>query len=210
MRVLILGASGLVGGEALQRALAEPRIARVIAPTRRALPSHAKLTNPLAPELDSLLPDAAGWAVDAVICALGTTRAKAGSKEAYRHIDYDLPLAFAKVAHRRGAQTFALTSSKGASAKSFFSYTRTKGELERDIERVGFKSLAIARPSIIGGNRGEFRPAERILLRLIGILAPVLPRSVRISPASRIAEVLVEAVVEPKPGVHIVPSETLI
>lgn len=125
-KVLILGASGLVGGESLQRALMEPRVESVIAPTRRPLLSHAKLMNPVASELDSLLPEAAGWGVDAVICALGTTIAKAGSKEAFRHVDSVLPLAFAKLAHQRGAESFALTSSKGASASSFFFYTRIK------------------------------------------------------------------------------------
>ena len=54
--------------------------------------------------------EAAGWTVDAVICALGTTIQKAGSKEAFRHIDRELPLAFAKLAHERGAESFALTS----------------------------------------------------------------------------------------------------
>ena len=177
-KILILGASGLVGGESLQRALAEPRVESVIAPTRRPLPSHAKLTNPIAPELDSLLPDAAGWGVDAVICALGTTIAKAGSK--------------------------------GASASSLFFYTRIKGELERDIQRIGFKSLSIVRPNIIGGDRGEFRLAESLLLRLFRTLTPILPRGFRISPAARIAEVLVEAAVATRPGLHIVHSDTLV
>jgi uncharacterized protein YbjT (DUF2867 family) len=208
-KVLILGASGLAGGESLRRALAHPQIERVIAPTRRPLPSNAKLMNPVAPELDSQLPDAVGWAVDAVICTLGTTIAKAGSKEAFRHIDYDLPLAFAELAHQQGAQTFALTSSKGASASSMFFYLRTKGELEREIGRVGFKSLVIVRPNIIGGNRPEFRLAERLLLRVFGIMTPILPKSFRISPASRIAEVLVEAAASSTPGVHIVSSEAL-
>lgn len=208
-KLLILGASGLVGGESLQRALAETRVDSVIAPTRRPLPSHAKLMNPIAPELELLLPDAARWAVDAVICAIGTTIGKAGSEEAFRHIDYDLPLAFAKLAYRRGAESFALTSSKGASVSSFFFYTRTKGELERDIERLGFKSLLIVRPNIIGGDRGEFRLAESLFLRLFGILTPILPRAFRISRASRIAEVLVDAAVAPEPGLHIALSETL-
>ena len=115
-KILILGASGLVGGESLQRALTDSRVQSVIAPTRRPLPSNAKLINPVTPELDSLLPDAAGWTVDAVICALGTTIPTAGSRKVFRHIDYDLPLAFAKLANQLGAETFALTSTTGAKA----------------------------------------------------------------------------------------------
>jgi uncharacterized protein YbjT (DUF2867 family) len=209
MKVLLLGGSGLVGGEALKLLLADSRVDQVVAPTRRPLPSTAKLLNPITPTLDALLPDAAAWTYNAVICALGTTMAKAGSKEAFRHIDYELPLAFAKIAHQRGAQTFALTSSKGASPSSLFFYTRTKGELERDIQRIGFNSLLIVRPNIIGGVRNESRPVERVLLRLFEIFAPILPRGFRISPASKIAEVLVEGAVAPRPGVHIVESATL-
>jgi uncharacterized protein YbjT (DUF2867 family) len=209
-KVLLLGATGLVGGEALQRALAEPRVERVIAPTRHALPSHLKLMNPVASELDTLLPDAAAWAVDAVICAIGTTMRKAGSKDAFRHIDYELPLAFATQTYRGGAGSFALTSSKGAAATSSFFYTRTKGELERDIERIGFRSLLIVRPGVIGGHRAAFRPSERLALRLTAILAPILPRGLRISRAPKIAEVLVEGAVAPVPGVHVVGSESLV
>jgi uncharacterized protein YbjT (DUF2867 family) len=208
--VLILGATGLVGGEALQRALREPRVEWVIAPTRRALPSDPKLRNPVATELDALLPDAAGWAVDAIICALGTTMKKAGSKQAFRHIDYELPLAFAKLACQAGANTFVLTSSKGASATSSFFYTRTKGELERGLERIGFRSLLIVRPGIIGGHREASRPGESFALRLTALLSPMLPRGLRISRASRIAEVLVEGAVSPMPGVRVVGSESLL
>jgi uncharacterized protein YbjT (DUF2867 family) len=208
--VLILGATGLVGGEALQRALREPRVEWVIAPTRHPLPEDPKLRNPVATELDALLPEAAGWAVDAIICAMGTTMKKAGSKEAFRHVDYDLPLAFGRLACRAGANTFALTSSKGASPTSPFFYTRTKGELERDIAQIGFRSLLIVRPSIIGGDRAESRPAERLALRLAGLLSPILPRGLRVSRASRIAEVLVEGAVAPIPGVRVMGSESLV
>ena len=208
--ILILGATGLVGGEALQRALREPRVEWVIAPTRRALPSDPKLRNPVAAELDALLPDAAGWAVDAVICALGTTMKNAGSKQAFRHIDYELPLAFATLACQAGANTFVLTSSKGASATSSFFYTRTKGELERDIERIGFRSLLIVRPGIISGHRAAPRPGERLALQLTAMLSPLLPRGLRISRASRIAEVLIEGAVAPMPGVRVVGSEALL
>src|SRR6202022_102372 len=177
-----------VGGEALKMLPPDSRVGQVIAPTRRPLPSHVKLVNSTAPTLDALLSDAATWTVDSVICALGTTMAKAGSKEVFRHIDYELPLAFAKITHQRGAETFALTSSKGASTSSLFFYTRTKGELEKDLQQVGFNSLLIVRPNIIGGVRNESRPAESVLLRLFGIFGPILPRGFRVSPASRIAE----------------------
>lgn len=81
MKVLILGASGLVGRNALERALAHPSVTEVVAPTRKPLPLRRKLTNPIAEQLQLLVPEVATWRADAVICAMGTTIAKAGSKE---------------------------------------------------------------------------------------------------------------------------------
>jgi uncharacterized protein YbjT (DUF2867 family) len=121
MKVLILGASGLVGSNALEQTLANPAITEVIAPTRKPLPSRSKLTNPVPGQLELLLPEIPTWGVDAVICALGTTIGKAGSKEAFRQVDYVLPLAFAKLAHQQGAETFAIVSAIGASVNSSFS-----------------------------------------------------------------------------------------
>jgi uncharacterized protein YbjT (DUF2867 family) len=210
VRVLILGATGLVGEDTLRRALSHPDVKQVIAPTRRALPAHEKLINPVASDLDALLPNISSWSFDSVICALGTTITKAGSKEAFRHVDYALPLSFAKAAHQQGTDTFALVSAIGASASSRIFYVRTKGELERDLEAVGFKSLAILRPGLIGGNRKEFRAMERLSLWLFSTFQGILPRRFRVNPASRIAQVLVEAVVTPVPGLRRINSHELV
>jgi uncharacterized protein YbjT (DUF2867 family) len=96
MRLLLLGATGLVGRTALKQALAKDAISEVVAPTRRPLVPQNKLVNPVSLRLDELAPRVKSWDVDAVICALGTTKAKAGSEEAFRYVDYTLPLVFAK------------------------------------------------------------------------------------------------------------------
>ena len=100
MKVLILGATGLVGQSTLVQAVTHPAITQVIAPTRKPLPPSSKLANPVAERLELLLPEVITWGVDAVICALGTTSSKAGSKEAFRQVDYVLPLAFAKLINK--------------------------------------------------------------------------------------------------------------
>lgn len=210
MRILILGATGLVGKHALALALADTRIEQIIAPSRRGLTIHPKLINPVAQELGSLLPEADHWHVDAVICAMGTTIGKAGSKEAFRHVDYDLPLAFATRAHRQGAQAFALVSSPGASLSVPLFYNRTKGELERDIQGVGFPSLTIIRPGMIGGHREEFRLAERLVLPMAATLRPLLPKGLWINPAERIADILVDAVIVQKTGLCRVASKDVV
>jgi uncharacterized protein YbjT (DUF2867 family) len=210
MKVLILGTSGLVGSNALAQTLAHPSITELIAPTRKRLPPSSKLTNPVAEQLELLLPEALTWGVDAVICALGTTMGKAGSKEAFRQVDYVLPLAFAKLAHRQGAQKFALVSAIGASVSSSFFYPKTKGEVERDIKLVGFRSLTILRPSIISGKREDSRFAEGAALALSRILGPILPKKSHVNPATKIAAVLVDSIIAAEPGCHYRYAESLV
>jgi uncharacterized protein YbjT (DUF2867 family) len=207
-RILIAGATGLVGRLVLDKTLADARISRVMAPTRRRLAAHPKLDNPLV-DFDHLPNDADWWRVDGVICALGTTRAKAGSDAAFRTVDYDYPLAVARLAHRHGATRFALNSSLGADAASRLLYPRTKGEIEAAIKAIGFASLTIVRPGLIGGDRDEFRLGERIAAVVLGALGPLLPRRYRISPADNIADALVEAAVAGPSGVHLIEAELL-
>jgi uncharacterized protein YbjT (DUF2867 family) len=207
---VILGASGLVGTNTLRLALTHPDIERVIAPTRKALPPHERLTNPVSDRLQSLVAKVPEWAADALICSLGTTMAKAGSKAAFREVDYILPLQFARAAKSCGASTLALVTAIGASVDSRFFYARTKGELERDVQAIGFQSLTIVRPSIIGGQRDELRLGESVVLRLSKLLGPVLPRKFRVTAASNIAEALIDSVVDGLPGCHFRFAESLL
>jgi uncharacterized protein YbjT (DUF2867 family) len=208
-RVLLLGGSGVVGRVALQIALNDKRVARVVAPTRRPLPSHPKLVNPVSPSLESFLPDVAGWAIDSVICALGTTQKKAGSPEAFRHVDYELPLLFARRTQEAGSTAFAVITSIGASPSSRLFYARTKGELERDLQTLGLQSLTIVRPMFIDGERPDFRLSEVAVVLFAKAFAPILPKALRVSPTSTIARVLVDAVVEPRPGSRVISSGEL-
>ena len=100
-------------------------------------------------------------------------------------------------------------SALGADSKSSIFYSRVKGELERDLRALGFTSLTLVRPGLIGGERNEVRRGERLALKVLGVLGPVLPRSWRINPASEIAKALVEAALAPQPGEHVVASSAL-
>ncbi len=210
MKLLLLGASGLVGKNVLEQALAHPAISSVIAPTRRALVAQAKLINPVTDQLESLLAGGVARGIDTVICALGTTISKAGSKEAFREVDYVLPLVFARAAHEQGAQTFVLVSASVASVRSPFFYPRIKGEIERDIALVGFKSLTIVRPSLIGGERDEPRFREGIALRFMSVFAPILPKKFQVNPASNIAAASLSAATAAEPGLHFRYAESLV
>ncbi|WP_439485860.1 NAD(P)H-binding protein [Blastomonas fulva] len=206
--LLIAGATGLVGRIVLAKALDDPRIGQVIAPTRSALPTNPRLTNPIV-DYYALPQDADWWRCDAVICALGTTRAKAGSDAAFVRVDHDYPLAVAQAARAQGAQAFALVSAIGADAGSRLLYNRTKGEVEASIAALDFPSYTIVRPGLIGGDRDEFRPAERVSEAILRVFGPVLPRGWRISPAENIASALIEAAMNAPPGRHVISADRL-
>jgi len=208
MRLLLVGATGLVGSHVLRLALADARITQVTAPVRRALPQASRL---LAPQVDyaSLPPDAPWWQADAVVCTLGTTIRTAGSQAAFRRVDHDYPLAVARLARAAGTPVYVLNSAIGADAGSRFFYNRVKGELERDLQAEGFASLTFVRPGLIGGRREEFRAGERIMQGLLGALGPVLPARWRLNPAPGIAAALLEAAVQARPGVHVITADTL-
>lgn len=208
-RLMLVGATGLVGGHVLQQALADPRVAQVVAPTRRPLPAHPKLLNPVV-DFRRLPAQAEWWAVDALVCTLGTTLRQAGSQQAFYQVDHDAVLEVAYLARRYGARSMAFNSALGADAGSRVFYSRTKGETERDLQAVGFASLTLVRPGLIGGARAESRPLERLAVVLTGLLQPLLPRRWRVVPAESIAQHLLRAATVAQPGVHVLPSEVLL
>ena len=208
MKLILAGATGLVGRHVLAFALGDPRVEAVVAPTRRALSGHPRLLAPLV-DFDRLPEDADWWRADAVVCALGTTIRTAGSQDAFRRVDFEYPLAIARLAHRHGTSAYALNSAKGADPASRIFYSRTKGELEQALLGVGFDSLTFVRPGLIGGEREEHRTGERIASVVLGALHPLLPRGWRINRADRIARSLLDAAIAARPGVHAIDSAEL-
>lgn len=209
MKLLLLGASGLVGGEALKLALSDDRFSEVIAPTRKPLAPRDRLLNPVASRLEELTSVLTAYKPDAVICALGTTQKKAGSKEAFRYVDHKLPIAFGKAAHTAGVETYAIVTAMGASEDATSFYYRTKGAVEKAVKEIGFRSLTICRPSLISGERNEARLAEGSALALARFLAPILPKKFRVNPADVIAAALLDAVLVAKTGCRWIFSDEM-
>lgn len=204
--LLVVGTTGLVGTAVRCQALDEPHVDGVVALSRRPLESAQRLETHVV-DFDHLPGDAPWWAVDAVICTLGTTRAKAGSRGAFQRVDHDYPLAVARHARAAGTPAFVLNSALGASPRSPFFYSRTKGRLERDLRACRYPSLTIVRPGPIGGQRQERRRGEQLLVRAVNGMEPVLPGRVRVKPAEHIATALLQAALAAEPGTRIVESE---
>jgi len=201
--ILLAGATGLTGEHLLDRLLNEPTVARVLAPSRRALAEHAHLENPVG-ELLELLPKLSG-PVDTAFCCLGSTIKQAGSQDAFRAVDHDLVLAFAQRARELGARHLIVISALGANPGPSVFYNRVKGEMEEALKTQGWAQLTLVRPSLLLGPRAEWRIGERLA-------APVmrwLPGKYRGIEATVLARALWRLALEEQDGVRIVESNQL-
>ena len=165
---IVVGATGLVGRECVQQLAAHPGFERVTALVRRALPP-----DPAAPgvrtelvDFDRLQDRPEVFQASHVFCALGTTIKQAGSQARFRQVDFGYPLRVAELALAAGARHFLLVSSVDANPQSRSFYLRVKGDLEEAIKALGFRALTVARPSLLLGDRPEFRLGEEVAKRL--------------------------------------------
>lgn len=164
MRLGLVGATGLIGRAVMEACIGREDV-RLGAIARREvpLPKGARM------ELFVAEPDKWGEVIEALqpramICALGTTWKKAGEDEAaFRAVDQDLVMQVAEAAHRQGVERFVLIGAVGADAHSSNFYLKVKGEVERDVRKIGFPRFDVLRPGLLRGAReGDRRPAERL------------------------------------------------
>ena len=178
-KALIMGASGLVGGQLLHVLLDAPEYESVTALVRRPLGvEHAKL-NEVIVNFDALEDNIEHFRVEDVFSCLGTTIKKAKTREAMNRIDYTYPLEAARLAQRTGVQRFLAVSSMSANPDSSIWYSRMKGNLERDLRRLELPSLRLFRPSLLLGQREEFRLGERAAALLMPKLSFLLVGNLR-------------------------------
>lgn len=203
---MLLGATGLVGRELLRLLSAESAVDRIVALARRPLPpgNDPKVRVEVA-DFDALESRAELFSVDQVFCALGTTIKQAGSPAAFRRVDLEYPLVAARLGVQHGASHFLVVTAVGASAASRVFYNRVKGELEDALRTLPYRSITIARPSLLLGDRDELRFGEELGKRL-GWLAPGRYRPVS---ATSVALALVLAAREDRPGLRIIESEEI-
>ncbi|QVM82856.1 NAD(P)H-binding protein [Novosphingobium decolorationis] len=168
-RICLVGASGLVGQAVLAEAVGREDV-RIIAVARSevSLPEGARmdvLTGPLESWPDLI----AAARADVLVCALGTTIARAGSQDAFRAVDRDLVVDCAEAARSAGIDHMIVVSSVGAERGSRNFYLSVKGEMEEALGKLGFRRLDILRPGLLRGHRRE----QRRLEGLGQVLAPL-------------------------------------
>lgn len=201
--ILLAGATGLTGEHLLDRLLSEPTINRVLAPSRSPLAEHPHLDNPVG-QLSDLLPQLAGR-IDAAFCCLGTTLRRAGSKEAFRAVDQELVLAFARRARELGTRHLLVISALGADPSSTVFYNRVKGETEEALKAMDWPQLTIVRPSLLLGPRREFRLGERLAAPLLRWI----PGKYRGIEVAVLARALWRLALEESDGIRIIESDEL-
>ena len=206
VRILLAGATGLIGRQALDLFLEHPSTERVITISRRPLerPPHPKLDARIV-EFELLNEQEELFKVSHIVCALGTTMRQAGDRQAFRRVDYYYPLSLARLGLEGGARHFLLVSSLGANPQSRIFYNRVKGEIEDAPRKLAYGSLTILRPSLLMGDRAEFRLGERVGQAL----ARFVPGKFRPIAARDVAKGLVRAAHEDIPGVRVIESAEL-
>jgi uncharacterized protein YbjT (DUF2867 family) len=211
---LVAGGTGLVGRELIDALLADHAVGAVYALVRKRNTELARRNGLTQHVVDYTQPLPALPPADDAFCCLGTTIKAAGSQAAFRAVDFDAALAFARAARAAGATRLGVVSALGADASSSVFYNRVKGELEQAVKTLGFDCVLLARPSLLLGDRSALgqppRTGERIGAALSAPLKWLLPDSVRPIAARTVALGLMRAVHQcDRPGVFSVPSHEL-
>jgi uncharacterized protein YbjT (DUF2867 family) len=147
--------------------------------------------------------------VDHLFCCLGTTIKKAGSKMNFRKVDHDYPLAFAAAAKKWGTTVFSVITSTGSNANSNIFYNRVKGELETNLKSLALNSTLIFQPSLLLGDRNEFRLGEKIGMGLAKLTSWMTPSSIRAIHCKMVAKTMLVETNSKRTGFNIISNKEM-
>jgi len=205
-RAVVVGATGLVGRYLVLQLLDDPAYDEVVVLARRAFPHrHPKLRVEIL-ELETLPDRATLIDGDDLFCCLGTTRRRAGGREAFEHVDLELVQIVTGVAERRRVNQLLLVSALGANPRSPFFYQRIKGRVEDIVGNMHFRAVHIFRPSLLLGPRSEPRRAEELAGRVLKALHWTLwgrLKRLRAVNAGALAERMIEIAKLGLDGLHV-------
>jgi len=173
-RALVLGASGLVGTALVEILTSRNYYQQIHLLVRRPLKLDSDRCIQHVIDMDELQRYHHLFEVNDVFCCLGTTIKKAKSREAFRKVDYDYPVEAGQLAAMHHVDGFYIVTAMGASSTSSIFYSRVKGEVEDKLTSLQLRSLHMFRPSLLTGNREEYRFGERVAEKLSPFLNPLL------------------------------------
>lgn len=209
---IVVGATGLTGAS-LVKQLCENEAYISVTVLARKKPDfeHPKLDVKIR-SFDRLEENDIEFAHE-LYCCLGTTIKKAGSKEEFEKVDFEYPLYIASLAKKRGIPHMLVITAMGAKENSAFYYNRVKGKLEQALIELKLPRLSIIRPSLLVGDRDEFRFGEKVGEFVLKIIKPLLVgpfKRTRAIEASQVAKaMIVIALHGKKQPVTIYPSHEL-
>jgi uncharacterized protein YbjT (DUF2867 family) len=206
---IVVGASGLVGSALVRMLLKSIHYSQVHILVRKEMHlSNKKLVQHVV-DFDQLATLPFDFKVDDAFCTLGTTIAKAGSKDAFIRVDHDYVIAFAEKALSLGAKGCFVVSSMGANPKSRIFYSRVKGAMEEKLTSLNFSSLAIFRPSLLLGPRTEKRAGEKFSGYMMKALDFMIPSKYKAIHVDKVAKKMINVALKAEKGVHILESDKL-
>lgn len=209
---LIIGASGLVGSQLLDILLHSNEYEEIRIFVRKQLNYSNQKLKQIIVDFDRLDQYNEHLLVDDVFCCLGTTIKKAKTKETFKVVDYDYPIKLASMAKDCGVKKFLVITAMGADPNSAFFYNRVKGNVERKLKEFNISSLFIFRPSLLLGNREEFRFGEKLATYLSPLFSIFLTgnrRKYRPIQAEDVAKAMYHAAQSQKSGVTILESDEI-
>lgn len=211
-RSIIAGGSGLIGSHLIRFILQDPAFVQMTLILRNPISVNSTKITTWIGDMTKLPDTDIRGKFNVGFCCLGTTMKAAGSREAFRKIDFDLCLRFANICKDKGVQHFLLVSALGADPGSKIFYNRTKGELESAIKDLRFSSTTILRPSLLTGKRPNSRFGEKIGEIALAAINPFLLgdlKKYRAIAAEQVAKAMVSLAKKSLPGFHVIESDEI-
>lgn len=198
----LIGATGLIGSQILQQLIDDADFRKIKVLVRRPFKFvHPKIELIQLDFGDEVAYQAAIAGSDVVFCSVGTTLKQVNSDMvAYRKIDYDIPVNAARFCVATGCPKFLLVSSIGANSQSSNFYLKLKGEVEEKVGSLGIPSVAVFRPSMLLGERAEFRLGEKVGQALMGVLGFMIPKPYKAIDVKTVAKAMITVAKNETPG----------
>ncbi|MCG2429740.1 NAD(P)H-binding protein [Aequorivita xiaoshiensis] len=187
---IILGATGLTGSILLEKLLRDDTYDKIKLFSRSSVGISSPKIEEYIINMFQLENHAETFKADVVFCCIGTTKSKTPNKDVYKKIDYGIPVAAAKLAKQNEIKTFIVISALGASESSSVFYNKTKGEMQRDVILQKIENTYILQPSLITGNRNEFRFGEKLAEAFMKVFGFLIPAKYKMIKAETIAEAM--------------------
>ena len=199
LTVAVLGATGLIGEQLLKLLQEDSDYEKIKVIARRPVPNdHSKIETMVIDFTNETQFENALAGSDIIFSAIGTTMKNVGgNKDLYRSIDYDIPVHAARYGAESGCQYFGLVSSVGADTKSSNFYLQLKGKVEETIQEMNIVSIGIFRPSMLLGNRQEFRLGEKIGKIIMATFSFLIPANYKAIQANDVAKAMLQAAKSP-------------